>query len=107
MDWQNVLGVAATIFALASAAGLGLMRGTLGNLRASNEDLRKRVSDLEAERERNQLEKAEMRGEITRLQDHEGYLQTMIQGRVEWTAISDQLEEVHRLVVLISQRTGD
>jgi hypothetical protein len=106
MDWQNVLGVAATIFALASAAGLGLMRGTLGNLRASNDDLRARVSDLEAERERNQIEKTEMRAEITRLQDHEGYLQTMIQGRVEWTAISDQLEEVHRLTVRIDKNTG-
>lgn len=89
MDWQNVLGVAATIFALASAAGLGLMRGTLGNLRASNEDLRARVSDLEKDR----VEKTAALAEVS---SENRTLKAMVTGKVEWTAISDQLEEHHR-----------
>jgi hypothetical protein len=89
MDWQNVLGVAATIFALASAAGLGLMRGTLTTLRSSNDDLRNRVSDLEKDRVEKTAELAEVRSENRTLK-------AMVTGRVEWTAISDQLEEHHR-----------
>lgn len=105
MDWQNILGVAATIFALASAAGLGLMRGTLGNLRASNDDLRKRVSDLEAERERNKVEKVDLQSQITRLQDHEEYLQSVVRDRANYEAISTLLEEVLRVVLRIEKQT--
>lgn len=89
MDWQNILGVAATIFALATAAGLGLMRGTLGNLRAMNDDLGKRVEFLEKDRIEKTAELAEVRSENRTLK-------AMVTGKVEWTAISDQLEEHHR-----------
>jgi hypothetical protein len=89
VDWQNVLGVAATIFALASAAGLGLMRGTVANLRASNDDLRLRVGDLEKERSEDRASLAEVRGE-------NALLRSMVTGKVEWVALTDQLEEHHR-----------
>lgn len=89
MDWQNVLGVAATIFALASAAGLGLMRGTLGTLRASNDDLRSRVTDLEKDR-------VEKTAKLAEVQSENRTLKAMVTGKVEWTAISDQLEDHHR-----------
>ena len=103
MDWQNVLGVAATIFALASAAGLGLMRGTLGNLRAHNDDLRKRVSDLEAAQERDKVEKLDLQNQITRLQDHEQYLQSVVRDRANYEIISTQVEDIHKIVVRIEK----
>lgn len=97
MDWQNVLGVAATIFALASAAGLGLMRGTLGNLRSSNEDLRNRVTDLERDR-------ADDRAKLAEVESENKVLKAMVTGKVEWTAISNQIEDVHRIVVGIDRK---
>jgi hypothetical protein len=106
MDWQNVLGVAATVFALASAAGLGLMRGTLGNLRASNTDLRERVTDLEKERAEDHSKITALEGKVAAAEDREHYLQSIVQGRVEWTAISDQLEDVHRILVLVQRKVG-
>jgi hypothetical protein len=89
VDWQNILGVAATIFALASAAGLGLMRGTLNNLRDSNGDLRARVGDLEKQR-------SEDHARIAEVESENKLLNAMVTGRVEWVAISDQVEEHHR-----------
>lgn len=89
MDWQSFLGTAATIVALGSFAGLGLMRGTLSNLRESNTDLRSRVADLEKDRAEDRAELAEVKGE-NRL------LKSMMTGRVEWSAIGDQLEDHHR-----------
>lgn len=106
MDWQNVLGVAATLFALASAAGLGLMRGTLGNLRASNTDLRDRVTDLEKLRGEDRQKITLLEGKVKASEEREHYLQSLVQGRVDWTAISDQLEDVHRIVVRIDKKVG-
>jgi 3-phenylpropionate/cinnamic acid dioxygenase small subunit len=82
------------------------MRGTLGNLRASNDDLRKRVADLEAERGRDKLEKSDLQGQITRLQDHEQYLQSVVRDRANYETISTQVEDVHRIVVRIDKKIG-
>ena len=98
MDWQNILGAAATMLVLASATGLGLMRGSLGNLRASNDDLRDRVSDLEKDRVEKTAELADVRSENRTLK-------AMVTGKVEWTAISDQLEEHHRRSLAAWKRT--
>jgi hypothetical protein len=107
MDWQNLLGTAAVVLTLASAAGLGLMRASLANLRNMNDDLTKRVDFLEKEGARNEVEKAELRVELARLQDHEAYLQSVLRGRVDFTAISDQLEAVHALVIRIDRVLND
>lgn len=104
MDWQNILGVAATVFALASAAGLGLMRGTLGNLRAMNDDLTKRVDFLEKQAGRDEVEKTEMRGQIATLQTSEEHLTSVLRGRADFGALSDQLEDVHRIVIGIDRK---
>lgn len=84
MDWQSTFTFAGTLFVLASAIGLGLMRGTLGNLRSSNEDLRSRVTDLERDR-------TEDRAKVADLAAENRTLKAMLTGKVEWTAISDQL----------------
>ena len=106
MDWQNVLGVAATIFALASAAGLGLMRGQLQLLRDSRDDLLARVGILEKGRTSDALKIKELEGKVEASEQREHYLQSLVQGRVDWTAISDQLEDVHRIVVRIDKKVG-
>ena len=89
MDWQNVLGAAATMLVLASATGLGLMKGSLSNLRSSNDDLRARVGDLEKDR-------VEKTAELAAVRSENRTLKAMVTGKVEWTAISDQLEDHHR-----------
>lgn len=106
MDWQNVLGVAATIFALASAAGMGLMRGSLGNLRTMNDDLTKRIDFLEKKDARNEVEKVDLQSQITRLQDHEQYLQSVVRDRANYEIISTQVEDIHRIVVRIEKKVG-
>lgn len=100
MDWQSTFTFAGTLFVLASAIGLGLMRGTLGNLRSSNDDLRSRVADLEKNRTEDRAELAEVAAENKTLK-------AMLTGKVEWTAISDQLEEHHRQSLASWKRLGD
>lgn len=100
VDWQNVLGIAATIFALASAAGLGLMRGQLQLLRDSRDDLQTRVTILETER-------TTIRTELTEVKSENKLLNAMVTGKVEWTAISDQLEEHHRQALASWKNIGD
>lgn len=89
MDWQNILGVAAIIVAVGSISGVGLMRDRLANLNASNDELRSRMADVEKERNEDRAKLAEVVAENK-------ILTTMVQGRVDWGAISDLLEEHHR-----------
>lgn len=103
MDWQNLLGTAAVVLTLASAAGLGLMRAQLANLRSMNDDLTKRVDFLEKADARNSVEKVELRAEVTQLTHDADVLRSAVRGRAEFTAISDQLEAVHKLVVGIDR----
>lgn len=98
MDWQNILGTAAVIIALASAAAIGGMRGTLANLRQSNTDLRDRNKDLEAERDRDRAEKAELRTQVATLTHDTDVLRSAVSGHTEFVALSDQIEDVARTV---------
>lgn len=80
-----VLAITVTI----TTALVGLQIGTVRTLRESNKDLRDRVTDLEKERLEDKAENAELHSENQ-------LLKAMVTGKVEWIAVTDQLEDHHR-----------
>jgi hypothetical protein len=76
-----VLAVTTTI----TTALVGLQIGTVRTLRESNKDLRDRVSDLEKER-------LEDKAENGKLSSENQLLKAMVTGKVEWIAVTDQIE---------------
>lgn len=99
MDWQNILGIAAVIIAVGAVSGVGLMRDRLRVVGELNDDLTKRVDFLEKKDARNEVEKTQMQSQIERLTDREEYLVSVVRDKANFTAISDQVEDVHRLTV--------
>lgn len=91
----GVLAVAAGLAALFAGQKIGTER----TLRESNSDLRERVKDLEAERERDKSEKSQIRAEVAEVKANNDLLESMIQGRVEWVTISDQMTELTRVLI--------
>lgn len=88
----DVLGLISTalgIISIATLAGLGLLRGTVVNLREQLVDARAELTVLKDSRTEDKrllaLQKSDM----------EALVRT-VTGQVNWTAISDQLEEHHR-----------
>lgn len=107
MDWNTIQGVLTGVFAvttLVAAAFAGLQIGTTRTLRESNSDLRARVTDLEHGRETDRTEKAEIVGKLDTVQAENKLLKSMVQGRVEWAAISDQLGHVAEVIVKHDQK---
>lgn len=95
MDWdllgRIVTGVLSVTTIIATAL-VGVLFGSLKTLRDTANDLRSRVSDLEKER-------TEDRAEIAEAQSENKLLKAMVTGKVEWVALTDQLEEHHRQAV--------
>lgn len=92
MDFSELLGTAASIVAIASLAGLGLIRGTVTNLRENlkdqrdeNLDLRRRLADRDAE-------KATLQADLAATQ-------RMKTGRDEIVAIGEKLDMHHQLAM--------
>ena len=95
-DWGLIRSVILTVFGvttIAATAGLGLMFGSLRTLRDTANDLRLRVSDLEDERAKDRERNAELESENK-------VLKTMVTGKVEWIALTDQLEDHHRQTMI-------
>lgn len=92
MDWDLIKSVVTAVLAIATiiaTALVGLMFGSLRTLRDTANDLRARVGDLEKERSDDKAQNAELNAENR-------ILKSMVTGKVEWTAVTDQLEEHHR-----------
>lgn len=92
MTWdsfQAILTGALAVATIIASALVGILFGSLKTLRDTANDLRNRVSDLEDERTRDKAEIAEEKAKSK-------ILQSMVTGRVEWVALTDQLEEHHR-----------
>lgn len=83
-----LVGVLA-VFTIIATALVGILFGSLKTLRDTANDLRARVSDLEKER-------AEDKAKIAEEEAKSKILQSMVTGKVEWVALTDQLEEHHR-----------
>lgn len=88
MDLGTLLSTALAVVALATAAGLGLMRGTVTNLREQLADTRASNAEMRQER-------AEDRAEIATLHTQLDALGKVVTGEVHWLAISDLLDEHH------------
>lgn len=92
MDWsllRTIIVGVLSVTTIIATAGVGLMFGSLRTLRDTSNDLRARVSDLEKERAEDKAENAELAGENK-------LLKSMMTGKVEWVALTDQLEHHHK-----------
>lgn len=78
-----------TVTTIIATALVGVLFGSLKALRDTAADLRSRVGDLEKERSEDRAANVELDAE-NRL------LKAMVTGKVEWVALTDQLEEHHR-----------
>lgn len=92
MDWDNFRSIVTGVLSVAtiiSTALVGVLFGSLKTLRDTANDLRNRVGDLEKER-------AEDKATIAEKDAESRILKSMVTGKVEWIALTDQLEEHHR-----------
>ena len=102
-DWgliRSIVMTVTTVTTVAATVGVGLMFGSLRTLRDTAGDLRNRVSDLEKERAEDKAEKAE-------LETENRMLKTMVMGKVEWVALTDQLEAHHRETIVFWRKAED
>lgn len=96
MDWEATKSITLSVMTVATiiaTAGVGLMLGSLKGLRDTAADLRGRVGDLEKERAEDKADNAELKAENK-------LLTGMVQGKVEWVALTDLLEEHHRQAIV-------
>ena len=92
MDWDllgRIITGVLSITTIIATALVGVLFGSLKTLRDTANDLRSRVSDLEKER-------TEDRAEIAEAHSENKVLKALVTGKVEWVALTDQLEEHHR-----------
>lgn len=92
MDWDLVRSILTAVLATATiiaTALVGVLFGSLKTLRDTSNDLRARVGDLEKER-------AEDKADLSESRSENAILKSMVTGKVEWIALTDQLEEHHR-----------
>lgn len=85
----NIVVGVLSVFTIIATALVGILFGSLKTLRDTANDLRARVLDLEKER-------AEDKAKIAEEEAKSKILQSMVTGKVEWVALTDQLEEHHR-----------
>ena len=86
---QGILTGVLTVTTIIASALVGILFGSLKTLRDTAGDLRNRVTDLEKERTEDKAKIAEEEAKTK-------ILQAMVTGKVEWVALTDQLEEHHR-----------
>lgn len=103
-DWQNIIGIAAVIVAIGSVAGVGLLRDRLTVLKDSNDELRVRVGDLEAERARDKAENTELRAQVNQLSHDADVLRSAVRDRANYETLISQVDEVLRIVVNIDKK---
>lgn len=87
-DFGKLLTIALALLALATAAGFGLQRGRIGDLRQQLED-----SDKEMARKDRRLSEAET--EVQQLKTDLTALTRVVTGEAHWVAIGQKLDEHH------------
>lgn len=97
-DFSGLLNTALTIVAIATLAGLGLLRGTVTNLREQLADERAaRAADRQqrADDERESaLFKTNAETRIASLESDALALQRVVTGEIHWIALGERLEDV-------------
>lgn len=88
MDLGNLLSTSLTVATVGSLAGVGLMRGTLNNLRA-------RLNDYEKEVEEKDRRHTEDRATLAQTATDLAALQRIVTGEAHWVALGQVLDEHH------------
>lgn len=89
VDVGNLLTTVLAVLAITTAGGLGLMRGTVTNLRENLRDARDEIQDKDR-----RLTECEKR--TTQLSSDLDALSRVVTGEAHWVALEGQLEEHHR-----------
>ena len=100
----NFLQTALTILTLASLAGVGLMQGTLRNLRADLADARARIGDRDSriaelekagakEQSERKAREVAMQAQIDAQKDQIQLLKDEVTGKPEWVSISKKIDD--------------
>lgn len=87
-DFSGMLSTALGILSIATLAGLGLMRGTVTNLRESLADARAEIADLDRRHEADEKK-------VTDLTNDVAALQRTVTGEVHWIALGETLDHHH------------
>lgn len=88
----NFLQVASGILVISSLAGLGLMRGTIVNLRENLADARAEIADKDRRITQLETDRTVDRGDLDALR-------RVVTGEAHWTAIEQKLEQHHDAAV--------
>lgn len=88
MEWVQLLSIGLTVSTVATLAGLGLLRGTVTNLREQLRDERDLAGSL-----RQRLTEADSRLEV--LSNDLNALGRVVTGEAHWIAIGQQLDQHH------------
>jgi hypothetical protein len=106
-DLGGLLSVILSVVAIASAAGLALMRANQATLRETNTDLRNQIGDIKAARAEEQAEHAKFRAEaqarIAQLESDNAAYQRVVTGEVHWVALGTRLEDAIALLTAIKE----
>lgn len=88
MPDSGTLQTALSIFALASLVGLGLLRGTVTNLRENLKDAREEIADKDRRLTAVEAENGRLRNDLDALG-------RVVTGEAHWTAIGELLTHHH------------
>jgi hypothetical protein len=92
VDLGQVLSTSLTITSVGSLAGVGLMTGTLKNLRA-------RLSDYDKEVEEKDRRNADDRAELAQVKTRLDALQRVVTGEAHWVKLGQVLDQHHEQAV--------
>lgn len=94
-DLGNLLSTAMGVMALASLAGVGLMRGTVTALRENLDDARKDNADVDRRLAIETREREAAQAEVAQLRVELGALGRVVTGEAHWVAIGQTLDTHH------------
>lgn len=85
----DMLNTGLAIVAIATLAGLGLMRGTITSLRESLSDARAEIADKDRRLGENDRKLAELEARVA-------VLTSTVTGEVHWVALEQQVDDHHK-----------
>lgn len=88
MDISYVLGLALVTLTIATAAGFGLQRGNVVNLREQLKDCREEMASYKASRDEARVANAQLSTDLEALK-------RVVTGEVQWEVLTTSLDEHH------------